>query len=393
MHHLCFSCLKLGKKNEGEESSALPLLTSISPTTSSEVVHNPLAAHLERAQEETANLRDQLTEILLASVEEKHKQSVLEERYEVEKIERAALQSKTEELHNALAFARTQEATLTSEINQLNSKLQKHEELKLEWGNERELIKLQLDMERDLLKPWMRDAENARTLQEIEDGKKIQEEMRIELNSVAGCACGGIQLRSRYSAMDLALNRAEEWNAELKYILQTATTQQANTPLPPSSHQTDSDNPKNNSNIHTVVILSTPDMEDLLTELQQQCTDQLSVFRKELQEMHSDKSRYDESITDLQLKLQQQCNAIDERDRKRKAWVHAVDTSLSLLAQDQRIQEALRRPLVMKALQFWVGGQQVRPMQTSENDEKLMKLIQADEGVHGRGHTTSQITL
>ena len=97
--------------------------------------------------------------------------------------------------------------------------------------------------------------------------------------------------------------------------------------------------------------------------------------------MYAEKSRYDESITDLQLQLQQQCNAMDERDRKRKAWMHAVDTSLSLLAQDQRIQGCLRRPLVMKALQFWVGGSQTHTMKTSENE---MNLIQADEGARER---------
>ena len=381
--------------------SELPLLattTNPSSSTGTSEVHNPLVTELrtqlEREQEESAKLRDQLTEILLASVQEKHKQIVLEERYEAGKIERTNLQSNIDELQNELANARTQEASLTSEINQLTSKLQKHEELQKAWGHEREMIKLQLDMERELLKPWMRDAEKANmlqeetkrslewmksqwdiSLQEIEYGKKIQEEMRNELTSVAGCACGGVQLRSRYSAMDQALNRADEWNAELKHILETATEQAImNHPPQSTNHQTKSSSP---SNDNRTVVLSTPDMEELFAELQQQCTHQLSVFRKELQEIYLDKSRYDESITDLQLKLQQQCNANDESDRKRKAWMHAVDTSLSLLVQDQRIQEALHRPLVMKALQFWVGGQPERSMQTSEDE---MHRIQEDEG-------------
>lgn len=352
------------------------LLCSPDPTSS---VHNPLwvelRAQLEREQEETAKLRDQLTELLLASMEEKHKQLVLEERFETEKSDRANALSTIEKLQNELTMVRAKEATFISEIHQLSSKLQKYEELKSKLVQEREMLKLQLGMERDLLKPWMRDAEQANvlqvetnrslewmksqweiSLQEIECRKKIQEEMYSELNSMTGCACGGIQLRSRYSAMDLALSRAEEWNEKLKHILRP-------------------------------VVLSTSDMEELLIELQQQYTHQLSIFRKELQEMNAEKSRCDELITDLQLQLQQQNNSIDERDRKRKAWMHAVDGSLSLLAQDQHIQECLRRPLVMKALQFWVGGSQAHTMKTSENE---MNSIQADKGTRERYLTNSQ---
>ena len=257
--NLCFSCLKSGKKKEGESSSEMSFLCSTDPTT----VHNPLLVELrtqlDREQEETAKLRDQLTELLLASVDEKHKQLVLVERYETEKSDRANLQSQITELQNELTMVRAKETTFTTEINQLSSKLQKHQELKSKLEQEREVLRLQLGMERDLLKPWMRDAEQANvlqeetsrslewmknqweiSLQEIEYRKKMQEEMRIELTSVAGCACGGIQLRSRYSAMDLALNRAEEWNAELKHILQP-------------------------------VVLSTSDMEELMTGSHCQC--------------------------------------------------------------------------------------------------------------------------